>query len=585
MGNRRKLKKRTKGTVASQISWTTSWGALTPDADFLSGKAVTPGQASHFRKHVYVRAAIGAKARNIAQVPLALRAGPEDAAVEITATSSGDRGELWNLFNHPNAAMDFSQLVEGTVINLDQDGMAFWILERGVDTEIPKSMTPWRRQHFEPVYDVINGVLNLTGWFFTPPNVSTFSSGSTTERIALTRSQVVVFRYPNPDDPTMGISPLEAAARGITFDNLSSIYSESFFRNNGDPGGVIESPKRMNPKQAEDLRRQWEQRHKGPYNAHKVAVLWGEAKYKQVLVSNRDIQFVELRKMTRDEILAVLGVPKSEISIYDDLTHANAVSQNRSFWEKTLIPLINLINSTLAHQFTPGMRSRLRESMFRVLLDISSVPALQPELTDIIQNAERLWKMGWPINAINLKLKLGMPKVSWGDDGYANSALATFEDICSGEARKGSKPFNPSPPGPVGEIGSEGEEGEGGEDGAEGDKPDEDKSFQVELKSFVWRLRCHQLKLLGSKVEVFDRKDWAVKLARRFEGKNTRGCAFFTGLVHRNLSLVIRKADEENLPIEKVVGRTKEFFNVLSKDENVRKFVSSIRKEAECLGQ
>jgi HK97 family phage portal protein len=576
------------------ISWAVSTGLISDQA-FAAGEPIYR-RRSFYETHSTVHSAISAKATNISQVPLVIEEGPVNRAKVIDDTSENDRGKLFDVLDQPNEFMVQSQLIEGTVINLDQDGMAFWVLDRRNVEEIPSRIAIWRRRHFLPV--IAEDGKKLLGWFFVPPNNG--------EHIPLMNSQVVVFRYFDPDNPFLGMSPLQAAIRGINFDSLAGVYSEAFFVNNGDPGGVIESPKPMRAKQADEIRQQWNSRHQGPQNAHKVAVLWGGAAYKQIAVSNRDLQLMDQRRFTRDDVLGVLKVPKSEISIYEDLTHANAVSQNRSFWEKTLIPIIRLINSTIKVQLTVGIKGGLGVRQFRIFLDIRSVVALQPQLTDIVSNAEKLWKIGYPINAINEKLQLGMPELPWGDDGYANSSLATFEDIKSGKARKPAKPSNPSPPEPSGEPGEPGEDMDD-PPSLEPDDSNTDRALDrfkklvsraamthtnlaevnpVTIKPSLWRMRASQLKSLENLEEnyssgIISKELWEKKLKTRFRKEDDKAVEILVEFIFSKLLNILETADERKGTNEMVKTDVTSFFNKLSRKkvlESISKLVS-VRRE------
>jgi phage portal protein BeeE len=46
-------------------------------------------------------------------------------------------------------------------------------------------------------------------------------------------------------------------------------------------------------------------------NSHKIAVLDNGLKYNEYKVSQKELDFVESRRFTRDEIFAIFKVPKS----------------------------------------------------------------------------------------------------------------------------------------------------------------------------------------------------------------------------------------------------------------------------------
>jgi hypothetical protein len=75
------------------------------------------------------------------------------------------------------------------------------------------------------------------------------------------------------------------------------------------------------------LRRQWQELHAGLHNAHKVAILEEGLKWAQVGMTDRDAQFLELRKYQRSEIAALWRVPPHKVGIMDNATFTNIEHQ------------------------------------------------------------------------------------------------------------------------------------------------------------------------------------------------------------------------------------------------------------------
>jgi len=73
----------------------------------------------------------------------------------------------------------------------------------------------------------------------------------------------------------------------------------------------------------------------------------------------------------------------------------NAHSYNKEF------------EAVLAAHFIPGLRG-LVDANLRIVFDLAVVPALQPDLDAKVTNAEKLYRIGYPINMINERLNLGM---------------------------------------------------------------------------------------------------------------------------------------------------------------------------------
>jgi HK97 family phage portal protein len=168
---------------------------------------------------------------------------------------------------------------------------------------------------FEPKFSKTTG--RLIGWVKHKDNG---------EMVPLRLHQVLYIKFWNPDSPIDGLSPISAAANGIEGDLLASQFNTNFFQNSGSPAGVIEMEGNLTDEQFNRLVRQYEDRHGGTQNAHKVLILEANAKFKQSSFTQKDMDFLNQKKWNRDETLAVFNVPKMEVGVWDDINFAIASS-------------------------------------------------------------------------------------------------------------------------------------------------------------------------------------------------------------------------------------------------------------------
>lgn len=396
---------------------------MIPNETWMRGDDYSPAEQlpRPYANHAYVYACIRAIAQNISQVPFTVQVGNARDAVAVSDEDPGPAGDLARVFSYPNDYSNRYHLWELTLIFLNLDGTAVHVLDRDNLTEIPKNIWVFRKTGFIPIVSEDGKV--LIGWIY--------QDARTGKRIPLTTDQVIIIKFSNPYDSTWGMAPLEAAIRGVTLDYLANTYGRAFFENSADPTGVITAEKRLTKKQMEELRDFWETRHRGPGNAKKVGVLWGGMKYQATAMSHKDMEFLGQRSWTRDEILAVFKVPKSELSLYEDVNHATSLSQDKGFWQKTLIPIIRNIEATYHANLVQDLQVATIPKL-RLVFDLKTVPALQEQLTEKITNAKKLAEMGYPVNDINEVLQLGMPRVPWGDTWYVNQAVVPIDFVLGG---------------------------------------------------------------------------------------------------------------------------------------------------------
>jgi HK97 family phage portal protein len=374
------------------------------DQEFLLGNRIArifgANEPSEREEIVYtttpwVHAAINAIARNIQIVPF------------VFQTKGGKASEshaFVDLFERPNRWQGFGQFMESLVSWLHLEGEVFIVLRRDNDTQVPKEMVIDNPSKWEEVLS--DETHRLVGWLRVLENG---------EKVPFRFHEVIHIRFWNPLDDIRGLTPLAAANNAIIQDQLTNAFNTNFFRNSGSPNGVIEMEENLTDKQFERLARQYDDRHGGPQNAHKMLLLEGGAKFKTTNFSQKDMEFLNQKKWNRDEILAVFGVPKMEVGIIEEGANLAVIKmQSQEFWQKNLIPKMNLIEWALWSQ----LFAKINGGRVWAEFDTSGIPALYANFQENVQTARTLWEMGWTGNQINKRLNLGLEENSWQNFGY-----------------------------------------------------------------------------------------------------------------------------------------------------------------------
>jgi HK97 family phage portal protein len=90
-------------------------------------------------------------------------------------------------------------------------------------------------------------------------------------------------------------------------------YAEGFFGGGGSPAGVIAVKGKGDRTKAREVRETWEDSHAGVVNAHRPAVLFGDATWTPMTVSPNNAQFLETRRFLREELCGLYGVPLQRV--------------------------------------------------------------------------------------------------------------------------------------------------------------------------------------------------------------------------------------------------------------------------------
>ena len=234
-------------------------------------------------------------------------------------------------------------------------------------------------------------------------------------------ADVIHDKFYNPLSPWRGLPPIAAVRSGITIDLFSQAWAQSFLARGARPDFALIAPDGLTPSEREEYESILEDKHGGPDNWHRPIILeQGVTKIETFSWAPKDIEWLEQRKFSRDEVGGLFGVP-DEVMGYGRDTYENMEAAHKWFWLLTLSKLIEHRDTTLTSFFTKtrpvlGLGER-------VATDLSSVGVLQEDLLPKLELAERLWKMGTPLNMLDERFNLGIGPIPGGDIGYLPSAM------------------------------------------------------------------------------------------------------------------------------------------------------------------
>lgn len=333
-----------------------------------------------------VYAAIRAKAINISQVPFKIYPIGKENPIES--------GPIYDLFENVNPYSNKFQLWEAIVTLLDITGEAAVI----IDTETTRGGIPialW-------VINKNNMQMVKSGGVFSGWKVK-LESGT----VFVPRKQVIFNKYYNPYDPMRGLSPIKALQLSLDSEWGAVKYNQTFFEKGHTTGEVFSTTEHLTDSAYKRLKHQLIQSRRG--KMHEALLLDGGLTLTNTRPSNKEMEFLEMRKFTREEVAMVFKVPKSELSLYEDVNYATSQSADKGFWKKTLIPLMRMIQA----EFNTSLLNPLG---YRGEFDIRSIDVLNEDIGVKVDSAVKLWQMGVPFNTLNEVLDLGFPEIPGGDE-------------------------------------------------------------------------------------------------------------------------------------------------------------------------
>lgn len=252
--------------------------------------------------------------------------------VEVTSHAAID---LWN---KPNPFMPRQEFVETFTQHLELTGEAWWLVSKA--GSLPLELWPVRPDRMMPVPHAEDF---LSGYFYKDP------AGSL---IPLQLGEVVFIRRPNPLDIYRGAGAVQPVMTDIDSARLSAEYNRSFFLNSAEPGGIIQADKRLSDEEFTEMTTRWREQHQGVSQAHRVAIIeqgqWVDRKY-----TMRDMQFSELRGVSREILREAFGISKTMLGEAEDVNRATAQAAEVVFARWLLVSRLERIRMALNFDLLP----------------------------------------------------------------------------------------------------------------------------------------------------------------------------------------------------------------------------------------
>ena len=335
--------------------------------------------------------------------------GDFDTVQKLTGFEEVKSHEIIDLFDRPNPHMVGFELWEATITWLKAQGSCFWILSRSNYKEYPKEIWPTGPKGWKPIVSEKKKV--ITGWEYTF-TVAGADKG-TPKTIKLKPYEVVWFKQFDPNNVLRGLSSVRPALLSVEQDYEAQVYNRQFFKNGAQADVILETEEVLKDDHKQSLLKSWEARHKGSRKAHKTALLDGGVQARVLRESHRDMEFRLLRELSRDEILSALGVPKAMAGVIEDVNRATFLGSKRTFFETTLIPVMEYITSVLyAELFAPI------EPELYGFFDLALVEGLRGDVKEKAEVSSIYHNLGVPFNSLNDRFDLGFAHMEHGDEPF-----------------------------------------------------------------------------------------------------------------------------------------------------------------------
>jgi HK97 family phage portal protein len=283
--------------------------------------------------------------QDIAGVEWRLYRASADAR-RTTATTPRPRTEITKhpalqVWNHPNKFMSRQQFLEITSQHQELVGEQYWFPAQDGTFNFPVELWPVRPDKMQEVPSATDF---LAGWIYRGPDG---------ERVPLNTDEVIQLKSPNPTNIYRGLGAVQSILTEVDAVRYSAEWNRNFFINGAQPGGVIEVENNLTDDEFTEFNSRWRESHQGVANAHKVAMLEGGMKWVDVNFSQKDMQFAELRNVSRELMMEAWGIGKTMLGQTEAVNRATAETAEYIYSKRLLISRLDRIKGALNNSFLP----------------------------------------------------------------------------------------------------------------------------------------------------------------------------------------------------------------------------------------
>jgi HK97 family phage portal protein len=166
--------------------------------------------------------------------------------------------------------------------------------------------------------------------------------------------QVVHFHGYNPDDPREGTAPIETLRQILAEEHSASVYREQLWRNGARVAGYLRRPKDApdwSPDARNRFRAEWNAQYTGDSPAAGGTPLLEDGMaFEGAGVTPREAQYVEARKLTREEVAVAYHVPPVMLGLMQGVNFGSVRELHRMLYQDTLPPWLMQISQDIECQ-------------------------------------------------------------------------------------------------------------------------------------------------------------------------------------------------------------------------------------------
>ena len=253
------------------------------------------------------------------------------------------------LLLEPMVGMTWNQWIARSTQHLLLDGNAFWLIDQ------TNALAQFKGQPNE--LKLLNPALvdvHDTDSEEVRANTSKISLGTGFYRVEINNSFIQIepenicqSQLPSPHNQLRGMGKIQANAGIMDAERLTSIFNNAFFRQGAKMDYAITGDPEMGPGEfqiyKDDLRAEYE----GQKNYSKLFIAPPGSKIQALSFSQKDMELVEQRKITRQDIYSFFNIPPIISGNVDLAQYDSSAEQAKSYYEVGLPRTYKILEASL----------------------------------------------------------------------------------------------------------------------------------------------------------------------------------------------------------------------------------------------
>lgn len=168
-----------------------------------------------------------------------------------------------------------------------------------------------------------------------------------------TTDDVMHLKAFHPLNSYYGLSPLEAAARGIDVANMMMSANMKLLQNDMRPSGMFKIEGNLDRDQKKDFKADLRESYQGFSNTSMPLVLEGGQDWKQLALSPKDLDWITGDKMNMRKICSVLNVASELIGDSENKTYSNVKEARKALYTEAILPFMDFFRDELNNWLVP----------------------------------------------------------------------------------------------------------------------------------------------------------------------------------------------------------------------------------------